>query len=127
MPVAGPRRGVLKRPAAAPDSTRRVKANNRASVVAGSDDDEIPASQPRATKGDLDERIEGFKKFCEQEEDISARGMYLKQYFNKQEMQALWNRLKTMRAKASGDAQEAWEKIEERGARAGKQEEKTII
>ena len=53
--------------------------------------------------------------------------MYLTQYVNKQEMQALWNRLKTMRAKASGDAQEAWENIEQRGVRAGKQEEKTII
>ena len=101
----------MKRPAAAVDNDPAEDIHQEESV-------------DRGTKSDLDERIEGFKKFCAQEEDVSARGEYLKQYFTTAEMKSLWNRLKTMRSKATGDAKTAWDEISERKPREGKNEEK---
>ena len=84
----------------------------------------VSKSQGRASKYDLDSRIKGFKKLCSQEGDMSARGEYLKNCFTADEMKSLWSRLKTMKARAAAEAQNAWQNIEERGQREGKQAEK---
>ena len=112
---------IMKRPAAA------TETGTQAQGLAEDTTEDAIAEDTSADKGkktDLDERIAGFKKFCSEEGDASARGEYLKKYFKAAEMKALWDRLKTMRARASGDAKVAWNEIEERNQREGKREEK---
>ena len=121
-PAAAP---VLQHePAAAADKEDAADEEEDGAKEAGAAAGGLAESE--TNKEELDRKIECFKIVCETEEDFEKRGCFMKLFFKASERKALWGRLKTMRANAKPEVQEAWQEIDRKGSRTDKQREKEM-
>ena len=62
----------------------------------------------------LDQKIEAFRTYMLAQKDNHSRGIFLKRYFNQNEMSALWSRLNTLRNQSKRpEIAKTWKQIQD--------------